>query len=119
MFLYLKFNHQIVYILENNTLISGCLFNIRKKDNVCVIYDIAVHPSYRNKSVLKEMISYLNFKFKCNYIFLKCISSNPSCLIFEHIGFKNIKQEQSKRSILNCYLLENKIRGGLNEFFIR
>ena len=84
--------------LYKNNIVGFCNFNIRNKDNVCVIYEICVHKDFRGLGIAKKMIEILP-----KPILLKCPIDNESNNFYKKIGFKKIDIEEGKKRPLNVW----------------
>lgn len=84
--------------LHKNNVVGFCNFNIRNKDNVCVIYEICVHKNFRGLGIAKKIIEILP-----KPILLKCPIDNESNNFYKKIGFKKIDIEEGKKRPLNVW----------------
>lgn len=93
-------------LLESGNVIVGFVsFNIRKKDGVGVIYEVATHPMIRGKGGgLKLIEAVLE---RCNTIQLKCPVDNKSNGFYKKIG-NLVGTEAGKKRALNVWQLTTK-----------
>lgn len=96
-------NSKRLLICIDNKIVGICIFNIRKKDNKFVIYDIIIDKSYRGKGYGKELINYIKNNFK-NDIYLKCPKDSNSNMFYEKCNFKLLKIEKGKHRELNIWI---------------
>lgn len=95
----------LILLTTGVNVVGFCNYNIRKKDNVGVIYEIAVHPAMRGKAGGKKMIE--EVLTKCNVIELKCPIDNASNNFYNKIGIKLDTIDGKKRQ-LNVWQITNK-----------
>ena len=96
---------QLLLLLINNILYGFCSFNIRQKDNIAVIYEIATHPAIRGKGGGKMLIN--EILKKAEIIELKCPINNKSNNFYNKIG-KKIRVDDGKKRQLNVWQITNK-----------
>lgn len=92
----IKSSH-ILFARVDDKIAAACLFNRRKKDDMYIIYDIAVHPEFRGRRLGQTIVEYL---FARGNIMLKCKDDNDACNWYQAQGFRLISKEPSKKSTL-------------------
>lgn len=102
----------LLLLMAGNTVAGFCAFNIRKKDGVAIIYEIATHPGIRGKGgglmLVNEVLN------RAEVIQLKCPIDNKSNGFYDKIGEK-IKVEDAKKRKLNVWQITNKTVRERNE----
>jgi len=100
----IKSNRMLVCV--DNKIVGICIFNIRKKDNKFVIYDIITNKESRGKGYGKEMIDYIKNTYS-NDIYLKCPTDSDSNIFYKKCNFELIKVEPGKHRQLNVWIFYN------------
>lgn len=101
----------LLLLMVNKTVVGFCDFNIRKKDKVAVIYEIATHPGIRGKGGGKMLIN--EVLKRTEVIQLKCPIDNKSNSFYDKIGEK-IRIEDGKKRKLNVWQITNKtVKGNI------
>lgn len=97
-------------LLVSGSLVMGfCNYNVRKKDGVGVIYEVATHPAIRGQGGGLKLIEAV--LTKCQTIQLKCPVDNKSNGFYSRIGEK-IGLEQGKKRQLNLWQITQKTLKG-------
>jgi N-acetylglutamate synthase-like GNAT family acetyltransferase len=97
--------NNLLLLLINKTVVGFCNYNVRNKDKIAVIYEIATHPAIRGKGGGKAMINEI---LKDNKIIeLKCPIDNKSNKFYAKIGVK-LGVEEGKKRPLNLWQITNK-----------
>lgn len=91
----------IVAVDENGTVLGFCNYNIRKKDDVLVIYEICVDTMYRKNGIAECMIKKLP-----KPIVAKCPVDNESNKFYKRVGFELIRVDEGKKRKLNVWELD-------------
>lgn len=96
---------KLLLLMIDKLVVGFCSFNIRKKDNIGVIYEIGTHPIIRGKGgailMIEEVLK------KCLFIQLKCPVDNKSNKFYERIAIKT-GVEQGKKRKLNVWQITTK-----------
>ena len=103
---------KLLILLSGNIVVGFCNFNIRIKDSVGVIYEIATHPIIRGKGGAKLLIA--EILKNTSVIQLKCPITNKSNGFYDKIG-KKVSVEQGKKRPLNVWQITNDTLGAKNE----
>ena len=85
-------NELLVYELDNK-VVGFVLFHKRIKDQVTVVYDVAVHKDYLRREIAKELFDRLS-----KPIFLKCKESSEANLFYKKLGMI-LKEVQAKKEV--------------------
>lgn len=101
---------KLLLLLSGKLVVGFCNFNIRKKDGIGVIYEVATHPVIRGKGgglmMIEELLK------SCNEIQLKCPIDNKSNGFYSKIGCK-LNVEAGKKRALNVWQITNKTVKGI------
>ncbi len=89
-----------IIIKDNDKIIALCNFH-KRKDNISVIYEIAVDKEYRNQGLAKKMIRFLIEKG--HNIILKCPVDNESNNFYRNIGSKFLGTIKGRKRDLNVW----------------
>lgn len=96
----------LVEAIQRGTLLfdeaSGafCNYRCRRRDGVCVIYEIAVPLAFQRRGIASQFIAALPRPVR-----LKCTVDNPANEFYRAIGFKLLGQEAGRRRALNVWML--------------
>ena len=95
----------LLLLMAGKSVVGFCNFNVRRKDQVAVIYEIATHPAIRGKGGGKMLIN--EVLTRAEVIQLKCPIDNKSNSFYNKIGEK-IRIDDGKKRQLNVWQITNK-----------
>jgi len=94
----------LLLLMSGNLVMGFCNYNVRKRDNVGVIYEVGTHPAIRGKGGGLKMIEAV--LAKCDKIQLKCPIDNKSNGFYSRIADK-LGVEQGRKRELNLWEITN------------
>ena len=103
-------NGNLLFLMSGKLVVGFCNFNVRKRDGIGVIYEIATHPVVRGKGgglmLVEQVLT------KCEEIQLKCPVDNKSNGFYSRIGCK-VGIEAGKKRPLNVWQITTKTVKGI------
>lgn len=92
----------VIVAIDGSEVLGFVNYNRRKRDDVSVIYEIAVDKKYRGNGIGRKMIDFVPMPIQ-----LKCPIDNESNNFYKANGFSHIGIEEGKKRQLNLWELKS------------